>query len=254
MKWALAALVWAGCADRPLYLPEASADMAQEVAARTFFAEGNGIQSPQAVASAAPIGCDFPGGIHVGRCCLVPDPAHLVDFYPSHDIGRVEFRDGPVLLAAVDYDRTAGGYPILYSTEHPEIQWNAGDGLSVSTSGGAVPAFTAGVEAVQLPSGVDPPFDVAQPITVASDDGLTVRFDAQRGAHFALSVDDASSGSRIFCDTEPDEAQLLLPSGALNLLGPGRLGLTLVVERRVAAGPRAFVSSVAAIEGVLILR
>jgi hypothetical protein len=154
--------------------------------------------------------------------------------------GVLTVKDGTSTLATLDYqgdDAGMGDYEIDSNTD-ATLTWAAGDALSVSATGGEIPAFSASITAPQDVAGLMPALSLTSTTTVSTSAPFVLSWtpSSDTGAQMSLVIGGFSGGGTASCTAADSAGSIAVPAAILQKfgMGGGTMGLTKTVSKPVA--------------------
>jgi hypothetical protein len=153
--------------------------------------------------------------------------------------GVLTVKDGTTTLGTLDYmadDAGMGDYEIDSNTD-PALTWAAGDTLSASATGGAIPAFSASITAPQSIAGVTPALSLTSSATVSTSTPFVLSWtpSSDTGAQMNLVIGGFTGGTAS-CTAADSAGSVTVPVAILQKFGTGggTMGLTKTVSKPIA--------------------
>jgi hypothetical protein len=155
--------------------------------------------------------------------------------------GTLTFNDDAKTLATLTYSQSVGAYDTSSVTK-PSLAWAAGDTLSVSATGGAIPAFSASIQVPEPITGVSPAFSLEKDINVAPSGAFVIHWTpaADDGTmSMVLGYDVESHPGTIGCTAPQSAGTITVPASVMKELtggaaGSGTISLVKTVSKPVS--------------------
>jgi hypothetical protein len=155
--------------------------------------------------------------------------------------GTLTFKADAKTLATLKYSSKAGDYETSSVTDSG-LTWAAGDTLSVTATGGAIPAFSASIPSPHAITGVKPAFSLSKAVNTSDDDAFVVSWTPSSDdgtMSLVLGYDMESHPGTVGCTAAESTGKITVPASVVKQLtggaaGSGTVGLTKMVTKPVS--------------------